>query len=600
MDVRQSDLKAWARCPLLYRWQNIEMLPRQQGGSAIFGSVIHHCVLYLETEHDLEGAVDWFKRLWRQPDLLDPTYQVDYYERGRSWTRFLEKGEDILRRWWNIIQWETDLVLAREYGFAVPIGNGHMLNGTLDKITIRWRAATEEWIVLISDYKGLALDTPLVTPDGWTTMGAVQVGDQVIGGHGRPCVVTAKSQVHLRDCYRITFDDGSSVVADNEHLWQVHTDGGVKVLTTEDLVANLRNPATGQRHLRIPNVVMELRHAALPVDPYVLGAWLGDGAASGGVITKPLPALFQEIARRGYAVGPEIRSSRCETHTVYGLVTQLRTLGVFKNKHIPSEYLRASAAQRLDLMRGIMDTDGHWNSKRKRCVLNTTDERFARQVYELAVSLGWKAATFATTATGFGKSVPAWQTWFTPVDEEVFLARRPEGYRAEAPAKSRRRLIVSVEQVPTVETQCIAVDSPESTYLCGEQMVETHNTAAKTPTYGYLEEDLQFTAYAYASTRPEFWEPLIPGDPARGIELWEKYAGYARYGEWVQLVDSKRMDAGIRTQRHYNRLTMAVNAMADSIAMRIFVPNISGESCRFCDYRSQCGLPELMEPEGWW
>lgn len=277
MDVRQSDLKTWARCPLLYRWQNIEMLPRQQGGSAIFGSVIHHCVLYLETEHDLEGAVDWFKRLWRQPDLLDPTYQVDYYERGRSWTRFLEKGEDILRRWWNIIQWETDLVLAREYGFAVPIGDGHMLNGTLDKITIRWRAATEEWIVLISDYK----------------------------------------------------------------------------------------------------------------------------------------------------------------------------------------------------------------------------------------------------------------------------------------------------------------------------------TAAKTPTYGYLEEDLQFTAYAYASTRPEFWEPLVPGDPARGIELWEKYAGYARHGEWVQLVDSKRMDAGIRTQRHYNRLTMAVNALADSVAMRIFVPNISGESCRFCDYRAQCGLPELMEPEGW-
>lgn len=589
-------MKSWARCPLTIRWE-MEGVPRLQSGSLSYGSIIHDCVLYLETTGDLEGAIERFKDFWRNPETLDPEYRVDYYVRGTNWRKYLESGEDILRRWWNLIQWETDQVLGREYEFDVPIGNGHVLHGTIDKVTLRWHPATEQWVILISDYKGLALDTPLPTPMGWTTMGNVKVGDQVIGGDGLPCRVTLKSEIHLNNCYRITFDDGSSIVADHEHRWEVSTDDGLKVLTTEELNTQLYSTKTGQRHLRIPNVVTVLPEKDLPLDPYVLGAWLGDGTRGTGSITKPLHALFREIERRGFNVGPLVGNVGNQSRTVYGIRGLLNSLGVLNDKHIPQAYLRASESQRLDLMRGIMDTDGHWNSTRKRCVLNTTDERFASDVYELAASLGWKAATFATTANGFGKEVPAWQTWFTPVDRHAFLARVPADYRLDAPTKSRRRLVVSVEPVPIVETQCIGVDSPNNTYLCGEQMVVTHNTSKKTPTYGYLEEDLQFTAYSYATLQPEFWVAMFPGQPAKGLELYEKYKDLPRYGEWVQLTDSKRMDAGIREERHYNRLIMAVNAMADSIAMRIFVPTISGETCRFCDYRKQCGLPELMEDD---
>ena len=587
MILRQSTMKAWNECPLKVRWQ-LEGLQRNQGGSAIFGSVIHDCILWMEVNQDVEGAIQRFKELWTYPERLDPTYRVDYYERGRSWTKFMEKGPDLLQRWWNIIQWESDHVLAREHTFNVPIGNGHTLNGTVDKLAIRWHAATEQWIVLISDYKGLALDTPLPTPTGWTTMGKVQVGDQVIGGDGLPCRVAFKSEVHLKDCYRVTFDDGSSIIADHEHRWEVHGNYGIDVLTTKELSDQLVDPKTGQRHLRIPNVVTQLPNAPLPIDPYVLGAWLGDGSRGSGVVTKPLPRLFEEIEQRGFEVGPLLGNGG---RTIYGLAPRLRDLGVLNDKHIPQQYLRASEEQRLELMRGIMDTDGHWNSTRRRCVLNTTDERYARQVYELAVSLGWKAATFVTTANGFGKTVPAWQTWFTPVDRHVFAARIPSDYRLDAPKKSRRRMVMSVERVPTVETQCIGVDSQDNTYLCGEQMVVTHNTNAKVPTYGYLEEDLQFTAYSYASLQPEFWTNI------GGQEAYERFKSYPRHGEWVQLTEARRMDAGIREQRHFNRLIMAANAMGDSIDMGIFVPTISGETCRFCDFRKQCGLPEIMEED---
>lgn len=280
MRVRQSHLKLWQDCPLKFRYEQVDGLPRLQSGSAVFGSIIHACVHHLETTGDLEGTLERFRTFWRTPELYDPDpaeHRIDYYVRGSSWQKFMDRGVELLRRWWDVIQWESDLVLGREYYFEVPIGRGHTLVGTVDKLAVRWRAPTEEWVVLISDYK----------------------------------------------------------------------------------------------------------------------------------------------------------------------------------------------------------------------------------------------------------------------------------------------------------------------------------TNAKTPTYNYLEEDLQFSAYSYASTCPEFWEPLFPDDPGAGLALWRKYQDLARYGEWVALTTGKRMDAGIRTNRHYNRLAMAVNALADSVDLRIFVPNISGESCAYCEYRQLCGLPEYVPPDQW-
>ncbi len=283
--VRQSDLKQWQSCPLKYRWMHIEKLPRLEGGSAAFGTIIHDCVLWMETHRlpdgtlDLAGAKQRFTEFWLFPERMlhgGKPLRIDYYERGRNWKKFADLGPDLLERWANIISWDTDLTLAREHTFSVPIGNGHFLDGTVDKVVVRYRAATDEWVLLISDYK----------------------------------------------------------------------------------------------------------------------------------------------------------------------------------------------------------------------------------------------------------------------------------------------------------------------------------TNAKVPTYEYLEEDLQFTSYAYASLKVEFWIQLALAQgrtEADGRAWHQQYIDLPRYGEWVALQSSKRMDAGIREERHYNRLIMAVNALADSVAMRIFVPNISGEACRYCEFRKQCGLPELMD-----
>lgn len=124
-------------------------------------------------------------------------------------------------------------------------------------------------------------------------------------------------------------------------------------------------------------------------------------------------------------------------------------------------------------------------------------------------------------------------------------------------------------------------------------LIQDYKTNRKIPTYNYLQHDLQFTSYAYASTRPEFWTGIENGE-----DLFQLYADRERHGEWIHLRGPKRMDAGERTNLHYARLRYAINAIAESIAMGIYVPNISGESCAYCDFRTACGLPTL-DAEGY-
>lgn len=280
MILRQSTIKTFSECALKYRFEHVDKAPREQSSALTWGSVMHESILRLETWHDHMSAADalaaaqqWFKEAWADPAAIDPEYAIDYMMPRTSWKKYLDEGLKILEKWWGIYQWDTDVVLAREYQFTVPVeGTDHHLTGTIDRLALRYVARLDENAVLIQDYK----------------------------------------------------------------------------------------------------------------------------------------------------------SSR------------------------------------------------------------------------------------------------------------------------------------------------------------------------KVPTYQYLQHDLQFTAYSYATTRPEFWVGLPNGE-----NLYKQLQGNPRMGEWVHLRAPKRMDAGERTDMHYARLRYAVNAVADSIALGVFVPNIGGESCAFCDFRKSCGLPTLEE-EGYY
>lgn len=318
------------------------------------------------------------------------------------------------------------------------------------------------------DYKGLPLDTWLPTPTGWTTMGDVAVGDTLFDERGEPCTVIGKSEVKSLPCYRITFDDTSTAVCDEEHLWKLHDGSVVNVCK---LRANDKISVPGP---------LALPEKALLVDPYVLGLWLADGKHSSGEISKPDDFVWHEVQRRGYAVDMSTGGSgACPTRTVKrlrGELKKLRLLGV-KHKRIPAVYLRASYEQRLDLLRGLMDGDGSANPHRKQCVYSTTSRSLAVDVRELLLSLGQRPLLSSVDAHGFGKSVRAYPVSFRPIGINPFLLPRKRDRVGDwGTGMSAVRRVVHVEQVDSTPTQCIKVDSPDHTFLCTEYMMPTHNT----------------------------------------------------------------------------------------------------------------------------
>lgn len=356
---------------------------------------------------------------------------------------------------------------------------------------------------LILDLKGLALDTPIPTPTGWSTMGALRVGDTVFGSDGQPCSVTAKSTTKRIGTYVVTFDDGAQVTCDREHLWWVMTGRGARAGLCEQVIGveDMRDTLFryGQRQHRVPVALpLDLPDVELPIDPYLYGMWLGDGSRDGGVITKD-PAMFEMLRADGHETGGDYRrdGGPVETRTVFGLRTALRKAGLLGHKVIPGEYLRASIEQRIALLRGLMDSDGTWNLPRRRAQFCGTDKALVMQVHELALTLGLRAHFATWTARGYGVETTAYGVDFAPEGFNPFrLARKAERVVFGKGARSRYRVVQSVEPGPDVETACIAVDSSNHTYLCGREMVPTHNTNKDAkyfgPTYA-----CQQAVYAY-------------------------------------------------------------------------------------------------------
>lgn len=323
--------------------------------------------------------------------------------------------------------------------------------------------------------KALGRDTKLLTPFGYTTMAEVQPGDVVLGGDGKPTRVTYKSEVFTdKDCHRVTLDDGQSFVATGDHQWITHYAWrGTRVVTTDQIIAD-HGARRDQRHV-IDCVGAEFPAARLPLDPYVLGVWLGDGNTADGLVTNPDPEVWAGVEAAGFRTGSKPWRKGCWRATVKGLVGRLREMGVLGHKHVPREYLWADRGQRLALLRGLLDTDGTCN--RGQVVFTQVEKNrdVVDAVCHLVWSLGWKPKRYVTRAKLNGVDYdPVYGVTFYP-DEPVFtVPRKLSGQRTlRGRSKAVGRAVVSVEPTLTVPTQCVGTEA--GSYLIGESVV-THNS----------------------------------------------------------------------------------------------------------------------------
>jgi len=382
--------------------------------------------------------------------------------------------------------------------------------------------------------KALDIDTPIPTPSGWTTMGALQPGDQVFDEKGKPCrVVAATPVMHDRPCHRMRFSGGAEIVADAAHEWATvseaarrrarttSTNARLSISTTAEIAASLKSQ--GKNNHQIPLCrPLELPEAALPIEPYVLGVWLGNGTTASSGLTQFDLAVITGIREAGYGVNERARAG---SFWIVGLNPLLRALGLLGDKHIPAIYLRASAPQRLALLQGLMDTDGYCHPENG-CEFTSVKRALAEGAYELALSLGIRARWSEGRATIDGRDCgPKYRVLFS-TDVPVFrlerkLARQKIGRHTKVGAWT----VTACDPVDSVPVRCIQVDSPSSLFLAGRQMIPTHNSALwkqiacqMIKLHGWNVTAASFEDRVYANLMPELLRIMSGLGPS--LEPW--------------------------------------------------------------------------------
>lgn len=342
----------------------------------------------------------------------------------------------------------------------------------------------------IGDYKGLAIDTPIPTPNGFRTMGNLKEGDMVYGRNGLPCKILHKSSTHKKRCYEVIFNNGTSVIADFDHRWKVVDGDGMNKTEMIETIKETKDLSKGMRIFIAKPIIGEKKE--LPIDPYLLGVWLGDGNKYGGTLSFPNQDIWDEIVSRGYILSKNYDKI---TRRVFGLGGLLKSLNLIKNKHIPDIYITSSFEQRLDLLRGLFDSDGYWNKTRNRAVMQTTQPWQRDATVSLLSSLGIKASIHEHVVRGFGLIKTGWSIDFSP-SFNPFLKRNHGIPIIENIKTSDIYYVKSVEEVTTVPTQCIEVDSEDHMYLFGYNYIPTHNTNNELDSDKILKYQNQLSFYA--------------------------------------------------------------------------------------------------------
>lgn len=382
------------------------------------------------------------------------------------------------------------------------------------------------------------VDELIPTPSGFVRNGDLRDNDTVFGQDGKPYQI-AKAHPHkTKQAFKVTFDDGTFTYVHDGHLWTTfnlkeritllrrtdawrearrnsrasratgsrgslvtqlvternHANHPETILPsqgtvrrTDEILRTLRTKTGATNHAVHITAPVELPHRDLVLDPYCLGAWLGDGGSHGGHFTgaekDALPILFY-FDEAGFSF--KKTPSKTDKHAWYirGITTKLRTIGVLKNKHIPQEYLWASAEQRLALLQGLMDTDGCATTN-GHCVFVNTNGDIAEGVYQVAASLGLKPSVAIQMSVPiynkkyrrwYGGNVPTYRvTWTSSLP--VFRLERKLARLKKVTRKTQEwRYIVNVELAGERTMRCLTTTNPTGLYLFGRNFNVTHNT----------------------------------------------------------------------------------------------------------------------------
>lgn len=344
--------------------------------------------------------------------------------------------------------------------------------------------------------KQLSILTKIPTPSGFKTMGELQVGDEVFDEHGKPCRVVAKSELDYDEqAYRITFKDGTVIEAGANHQWAgERTAGGVRpcIMTTEE-IRNIKKDGNSYRFRIKVAECAEYPEKELPIDPYLMGYWLGNGHS-----TKPEITVFTEDVEEVTAkIKPYHKISSMWDNVGNSKIMRINDLKAvllksYHDKVIPDEYLVASKEQRFRLLQGLMDSDGSISKVKGQAIYCSTEKALSESVSSLLWSLGIKNAISTSKSTQRKDwNMPSkicgreetgqicYEVKFTAFDDTAVagLTRKLNNrVKRNKKTRSHYRYIDKIEPIENTGMQCIQVDSKSHQYLATENYVPTHNS----------------------------------------------------------------------------------------------------------------------------
>ncbi len=342
------------------------------------------------------------------------------------------------------------------------------------------------------------------TPKGKVRFGDLKPNDYVFDQHGKPTKVVGVYPRGTLKTYEITLKDGRKTIVDEDHIWSVYTSkGNLKEITTKEIfeTGTHRVDVNGKKHARysIPlnGPVEYYPQSKSVIDPYLIGVYLGDGCSS----ERPLTIsgcdefVFIKVAEITNTKPKKISSKN------YSWVFELKehkknkkylqTKDVFSNipeivryshlKEIPEYLMKSSISERLELLRGLFDTDGSaYISKNSPYVkYSTTSRKMAYQVRELLFSIGYENKIRKDER---GKNICYEISVLAEVSKlsELFKTSTKKNVLLECDHKFRKKfnrsIISEIKEAGYEEVTCISVENKDQLYLCNDFIV-THNTA---------------------------------------------------------------------------------------------------------------------------
>jgi len=375
--------------------------------------------------------------------------------------------------------------------------------------------AAEKRKTFIADQMGLGkaciLSTMILTPTGWTTHGEVKVNDLVIGSDGKPTKVVAVHPQGTTRVLRVEFTDGTHVDVNPEHLWNVQDvnarkcNGPWKTLTTQQMYEGGQQKNEGFSHLTqttrgytyetyyqkpngdcrwyIPIVQpVQMESQPTPIDPYLLGCLLGDGSLAHHSVqlTTADTWMIDHIRTKGYTIN---KLSSKYAYGFTGLLPHTRQLGIqghtAETKFVPTTYLHNDIETRLNVLQGLMDTDGYI-SKTGTTQFTTISQQLAEDVTFLVQSLGGVARTTTKipsyTYKGEKRQGQLAYTLTINIPTNPFkLPRKAHKHDSKTVKYPPTRGIKNITEQPPQKTLCITVDAPNHLYVI-QHCIVTHNS----------------------------------------------------------------------------------------------------------------------------